>query len=113
MGDVHHELAEPAVGWVFGEAGVPDHRDGVFGDVERCGAGRQRRRGGALAEARGCGENEVALGEDFEGRGEVGDAEGDAALQALCMEDAVDDAGALPAGRHEDVVEASVCVEGQ
>jgi hypothetical protein len=50
-----------------------------------------------LAEARGCGEDEVALSDDFEGGGEVGDAEGDASLEALCVQDAVDDAGAFAA----------------
>jgi len=95
VGYVEHELAEPAVGWVFGEAGVPDHRDGVLGDVEGCGAGRQGGPGGALAEAGGCGEDEVALSDDFQGGREVGDAEGDAALQALGVQDAVDDSGAL------------------
>jgi len=39
--------------------------------------------GGEVAEARGGGEDEVALGDDFEGGGEVGDAKGDAAFQAL------------------------------
>ena len=113
VGYVEHELAEPAVGWVFGEAGVPDHGDGVLGEVEGRWAGDQRRRGGTLTEAGRCGENEVALSDDFEGGGEVGDAQGDAPLQALCVEDAVDDSGALASWRDEDVIEAGVCLEAE
>ena len=111
MRDVEHELAEPTVGWVFGEARVPEHGDGVLGEVEGCGAGRQRRRGGALAEARGGGEDQVALGDDFEGGGEVRDAEGDAAFETQCVKDAVDDSGALAAWGDEDVAEAGVGFE--
>ena len=110
-GGVEHELAEPAVGWVFGETRVPEHGDGVLGEVEGRGARRQRRGGGALAEARGGGEDQVALGDDFEGGGEVGDAEGDAAFETLCVKDAVDDSGALAPWRDEDVVEAGVGFE--
>ena len=99
------------MGWVCGEARVPDHRDGVLGDVEGCGAGHQGRCGGAFAEARGCGEDEVALGEDFEGGSEVRNANGDAALQASCFEDAIDDAGALAAVGDEDGGEVGRCCE--
>ena len=66
-----------------------------------------------MAEARGGGENEVALGEDFEGCGEVGDAERDAAFEALCVQDAVDDAWALAAWGDEDVVEGGVLLDGE
>ena len=61
------------------------------------GAGRERqgRRGGTPAEARGGGEDEVALGDDFEGGGELGDSEGDAAFETSCVQDAVDEAGTL------------------
>jgi hypothetical protein len=66
-----------------------------------------------LAEAGRCGEDEVALSDDFEGGGEVGDAQGDAPLQALCVEDAVDDSGALASWGDEDVIKAGVCLEGE
>ena len=65
-----------------------------------------------MTEAGRCGEDEVALGDDFEGGGEVGDAQGDAPLQALCVEDAVDDAGALASWGDEDVIKAGVLMVG-
>jgi hypothetical protein len=66
-----------------------------------------------LAEAGGSGEDEVALADHFEGGGEVGDAEGDTAFLALCLENAVDDAGTLAAWRDEDVIEARERFEGE
>jgi len=48
-----------------------------------------------LAEARGRGEDEIALGDDFEGGREVRDSEGDTALEALRLEKTIDDAGAF------------------
>jgi hypothetical protein len=37
------------------------------------------------------------LADDFEGGGEVGDAQGDSTLQTACFEDAIDEAGAFAA----------------
>ena len=108
MGYVEHELAEPAVGWVFGEAGVPEHGDRVLGDGHGSWAGSERGGGGAFAETGRAGEDQVALGDDFEGGSEVGDAKGDAAVEAFSLKHAVDDAGAFAAGGDEDVVEVGV-----
>lgn len=99
--------------WVFGESRVPDHGDGVLGNLEGCGAGYQRRGRSTLAEARGCGENEIALGDDFERGREVRDAEGDASLQAACVEKTVDDAKASAARRDQDVIESGEGFEGE
>ena len=70
-GDVDHQLAKPPMGWVFGEARVPDHRDGVLGDVEGYRARCQHRRGGTFAEARRCGEDEIAPRSDLSLEGQV------------------------------------------
>lgn len=83
------------MGWVLGETWMPDHRDGMLGDLEWHSVGHQRSRCGAFAEAGWRGEDEVALLEDFEGRREVRNAQRDAAFEALRLKDAIDDAGAL------------------
>jgi len=85
------------VGWVLGEARVPEHGDGVLGDLEGDGTGRQAGGIAAPAEARRCREDEVALGDDIERGRELGDAEGDAASKAARLEHAVDDARAFAA----------------
>ena len=110
-GDLEHELAEPAVGWVFAEARVPEHGDRVLGDLEWHRAGRELRRGGAVGEARGRGQHKVTLREDFECGREVGDAEGDAAFETSLRKHAVDDAGAFATRGDEDVVEGGVALE--
>lgn len=101
------------MGWVFGEAGVPDHGDRVLWDGEGGGTGRQRGSAGALCEARGGREDEVALGDDFKGGREVGDAEDNAALLALLFQEAIDESGAFAARRYEDVVEPGVGFDGE
>lgn len=101
------------MGGVFGEARVPEHGDGVLRDVERSRPARQSRCAGALRKARRTGQNEIALGDDLEGRRELRYAKGDAALQSAVVEDSVDQARALAPWRDEDVIEAGECFERQ